>query len=125
MYSFLINAVLFLKNDFQNNGFIGGQVSLFFNLDVLPKSQQIMIWIKKGKFPLPPRFGLQMSIWMDWDFFVQKGLIKSIDIVSPDVNLSIIFFRIESLEFKKVDLNPVFFDHQVAIIIRISRFLKT
>lgn len=52
-----------------------------------------------------------MPIWVNQNFVIQKYLINFVNVVSPDINLSIVFFRVKVFEFKKVNLNIVFIYH--------------
>lgn len=48
-----------------------------------------------------------MSVRMNCNFVIQEFLVKSINIVGSDINLSIVLRWIKVFEFKKVNLNVV------------------
>ncbi len=48
---------------------------------------------------------------MDSDTVSQKHLIKPVNVIRPDIYLSIVSFRIKGLEREKVDLYAVLFNH--------------
>ena len=58
-----------------------------------------------------------MSIWMNFDFVLQKRLVEFINVICSDINLSIIFFWIKVFEFKKMNFNLIFTKQQIIPVV--------
>lgn len=76
----------------------------------LPESQQVMVRIKQMELPLPPWPCLQGTIGMDRDATIQHPLVKRIDIIRPDIYLSVILLGVQFPEEKEMKFDVVFFD---------------
>lgn len=92
--------------------------------DLLPKGKEIVVRIEHGEFPLPPRFVLQRSVRVDRNVAILEGPVQFVNMICPDIDLPVILLWIQSGEFKKVDLDLVFFHHQVSRVVR-SELIET
>jgi hypothetical protein len=60
---------------------------------------------------------LQIPVGVNAGFIVHQHFVKTVDIVSPNINLSVVFKGIKVTEFKKMNFNLVFsYDQIVAIV---------
>lgn len=88
-------------------------ISSLNSLNGLTKREQVVIRIEDGEFPLTPGFGLERSIGMNADLPVYEGLVKRVNIICPDIYLTVVFCGVKCFEFEEVNLDIVFLHHEV------------
>lgn len=83
-----------------------------------------MIRVQDSKFFLPPGFHLQGSSGMYLDLLFQERLVQTVYVVRPDIHLSVIFQGVQLPELKKMNLDAIFFNHQIVGVVYIAPQLK-
>ena len=65
-----------------------------------------------------------MSVWVNCCFVVQKLLVKFINVICSDINLSVVFIWDKVFELKKMNLYIVLMNHQVTVKVNVTQKLK-
>jgi hypothetical protein len=83
-----------------------------------------MVRVEQGEFFLSPGFGLECAVGMDGHFVLQEGLIESLNVISTDIHLAVVFQRIQVRKCEEMQLDMIFLEHQVAVKILLAYGLK-
>lgn len=65
-----------------------------------------------------------MPVWVNWRLIIQELLVKFVNRIGPDIHLPIIAGWIKIFERKKMNLDPVFDNHQITVKILVPKNLK-